>query len=64
MSALEELKSSTNKMEAAAVKGFLLQLKQFDVIFAFQFLGEILEYANTNSITLQKKACLWAQQLK
>lgn len=64
LSALEDFKCSTNKVEAATAKGFLLQLKQFDVVFVLQFLGEILEYTNKVSLTLQKEDLLMSSAKK
>ncbi|XP_039300524.1 zinc finger MYM-type protein 1-like, partial [Nilaparvata lugens] len=43
LSVLDSFTTSSNKMEAASAKGFLMQLKEFDVIFAHHFLGDMNE---------------------
>ncbi|XP_039282938.1 zinc finger MYM-type protein 1-like [Nilaparvata lugens] len=64
LSVLDSFTTSSNKMEAASAKGFLMQLKEFDVIFALHFLGEILHFSNTVSTSLQKEDLLMGSAVK
>lgn len=52
-----------NKVEAATAKGFLLRLKQFNVVFVLQFVGVILECTN-KTITFQKLDLIMSSAIK